>query len=209
MASGGWINKHIVRDLPEGHRQAYDRFRHSSVLVANVALTNWRFLQRLGTAACMWTGGFGFAANIRRPMVVGGRSQPLNPDEPVMMTFYVPLFYPGRTAAEQGVLGRTELLTTSFADYERQIREQMLRLFGDHGFDPGRDIAGVILNRWGHAYTNPEPGFMFGIGGAPAPPDVIRLPFGSVAIGHSELRGHQNWTGAAGEGRRAVEALLG
>ena len=29
-----------------------------------------------------------------------------------------------------------------------------------------------------------------------------------IAIGHSELRGHQYWSGAAGEGRRAVESLL-
>jgi len=36
---------------------------------------------------------------------------------------------------------------------------------------------------------------------------VIRKPFGYIAIGHSELGGHQNWTSAAAEGRRAVEAL--
>ena len=41
-----------------------------------------------------------------------------------------------------------------------------------------------------------------------APPDVIREPFGRIAIGHSERRGHQYWSGAAGEGRRAVEALV-
>ena len=120
MASGGWVNRRVLRDLPDGHRRAYEGFNHSSVLVANVALTN----------------------------------------------------------------------------------------LGDAGFDPANDIAGIILNRWGHAYVNPGPGFMFGRNGAPAPPDVIREPFGRIAIGHSELRGHQNWTGAAGEGRRAVEALL-
>jgi hypothetical protein len=49
---------------------------------------------------------------------------------------------------------------------------------------------------------------MFGTKGTPAPSDVIRQPFGRIAIGHSELRGHQYWTGAAGEGRLAVEALL-
>ena len=49
---------------------------------------------------------------------------------------------------------------------------------------------------------------MFGADGNIAPPDVIREPYGRIAIGHSELRGHQYWSGAAGEGRRAVEALL-
>jgi hypothetical protein len=39
------------------------------------------------------------------------------------MTFYAPVFKPGLPAKEQGVAGRVELLGTSFADYERQIRE--------------------------------------------------------------------------------------
>jgi hypothetical protein len=30
------------------------------------------------------------------------------------------------------------------------------------GFDPARDIAGITINRWGHAYVVPEPGFNFG-----------------------------------------------
>jgi len=208
MASGGWVNRHVIRDLPAGHRSAYESFSHSAVLVANVALTNWRFLERLGIAAAIWSGGFGFSCNIRRPMMVGGKSQPLHPDQPIVMTFYAPIFKPGLALRDQGVVGRAELLGTSFAEYERQIREQMATMFADGGFNPATDIAGIILNRWGHAYVNPGPGFMFGTAGAPAPSDVIREPVGRIAIGHSELRGHQNWTGAAGEGRRAVEALL-
>ncbi len=208
MASGGWVNRHVIRDLPDAYHQAYDAFMHSPVLVANVALTNWRFLERLGVAAAIWSGGFGFTCNIRRPMVVGGQSQPLHPDQPTVLTFYAPLFKPGLPAKQQGVAARAELLETSFTDYERQIREQMTEVFSSGGFDPARDIAGIILNRWGHAYVNPGPGFRFGTNGNPAPPDVIREPIGRIAIGHSELRGHQYWTGAAGEGRRAVETLL-
>ena len=208
MASGGWVNRHVMQELPIGHRDAYESFSHSAVLVANVALTNWRFLERLGVAAAIWSGGFGFSCNIRRPMIVGGRSQPLHPDEPIVMTFYAPIFKPGLPLKDQGVMGRAELLGTSFAEYERQIREQMATILADGGFDPATDIAGIILNRWGHAYVNPGPGFMFGTAGAPAPPDVIREPIGRIAIGHSELRGHQSWSGAAGEGRRAVEVLL-
>ena len=35
-------------------------------------------------------------------------------------------------------------------------------LFGSAGFDARRDIAGIVLNRWGHAYIAPQPGFYFG-----------------------------------------------
>ena len=208
MASGGWINRHVIKDLPAGHHRAFESLSHAPILVANVALTNWRFLERLGLSAAIWSGGFGFSCNIRRPMIVGGHAQPLHPDEPIVMTFYVPFYQPGLSAKDQGVAGRAALLGTAFMDYERQIREQMTTMFASGGFNPATDIAGIILNRWGHAYVTPGPGFMFGTGGAPAPPDVIREPIGRIAIGHSELRGHQNWTGAAGEGRRAVETLL-
>jgi len=208
MASAGNVNRHIIRDLPETYHRAYEAFMHSPVLVANVALTNWRFLERLGVAAAIWSEGFGFTCNIRRPMVVGGQSQPLHPDQPTVLTFYAPLFKPGLPAKQQGIAARAELLGTPFTDYERQIREQMTEMFSAGGFDPVRDIAGIILNRWGHAYVNPGPGFRFGTNGNPAPPDVIREPIGRIAIGHSELRGHQYWSGAAGEGRRAVETLL-
>jgi spermidine dehydrogenase len=208
MGSGGWVNRHVLKDLPTGHRSAYEELGHAPVLVANVALTNWRFLERLGVAGAMWEGGFGFSANISRPMIVGGDAPPLHPDRPTVMTFYAPIIKPGLPRREQGIAARAELLSKSFADYEREIREQMVAMFGSSGFDPTNDIAGIVLNRWGHAFASPGPGFMFGRGGAPAPADVLREPIGRIAIGHSEQRGHQYWTGAAGEGRRAVETLL-
>ena len=208
MASGGWVNRRILRDLPAKYHEAYNKINHSPVLVANVALTNWRFLERLGISAAFWTEGIGFTCNIRRPMIVGGKSQPLDPDKPIVMTFYIPIIKPGLSAREQGAICRAELLSTSFLSYERQIREQMTSMFSAGGFDPTRDIAGIILNRWGHAYVNPGLNFMHTIDGSETPSDILRQSYGRIAIGHSELRGHQYWNGAAGEGRRAAESLL-
>lgn len=207
MATGGWVNRHIVRDLPDGHRRAYESVAHSPVLVANVALTNWRFLVNLGISAAFWSEGIGFTCNIRRPMIIDGKSQPLHPDEPIVLTFYVPIYKPGLPWREQGVVGRAEMLGTSFTDYERQIREQMTEMFSAGGFDPVQDIAGIVLNRWGHAYANPAPGFLFDGEQGPAPSETLREPIGRIMIAHSELRGHQYWTGAANEARRAVESI--
>lgn len=208
LASGGWMNRYIAADLPDGHRAAYEHFRHGPILVANVALRNWRFLDRLGIAGCFYEGDLGFSCNIRRPMYAGDYRPVHAPDHPTMLTFYITFEAPGPSAVDQGMAGRTEMLSTSFTEYERRLRAQMVELFAEGGFDPAEDIAGLVLNRWGHAYVAPGPGFFFGRDGAPAPPDVIREPFGRIAIGHSELRGHQNWTGASAEGRRAVETVL-
>jgi spermidine dehydrogenase len=82
----------------------------------------------------------------------------------------------------------------------------MVRLFAGAGFDPDRDVAGLILNRWGHAYSVPFPGFYGGAAGH-APRDVIRQSYGRIAFGHSELDGLQHWGPAADEGRRAFTQL--
>ena len=209
MASGGWVNRHIVKDLPDEHRTAYESFGHSPILVANVALRNWNFMERMGVAAAMWQSDFGFACNIRRPMVIPGqRQEPCDPNQPIVLTFYIPFHTPGVGLHAQGIVGRGRLLSTSFAELEARIRGRMAEMFSDYGFDARRDIAGLILNRWGHAYANPGPGFQFGQNGNAGVAEVIRRPFGRIAIGHSELRGHQYWFGAAAEGRAAVEALL-
>jgi spermidine dehydrogenase len=209
MATGGWINRYVVRDLPPAHRAAYERFVHAPFLVANIALTNWRFLYRLGITAALWQrdeAGFGYTCNIRNPMQVGDYQPPLDPDQPTILSFYTPFFYPGQPLREQAVRGRATLLTTSYAEYERRIRAQMLTLFATAGFDPRRDVAGLILNRWGHALSVPFPGFFGGASGA-APRDVIRRAHGRIAFGHSELVGWQHWGPAADEGRRAMGQL--
>ena len=176
MASGGWVNRYVVADLPTEHRAAYETFQHAPILVANVGLRNWRFLERLGIAACMYEGDLGCSCNIRRPMYAGDHRPVFGPDHPAIMTFYITFEEPGLSATEQGIVGRTELLSTPFMEYERRLREQMFTLFGDAGFDPAEDIQGLVLNRWGHAYLAPGPGFFFGQNGISAPPDVIREP---------------------------------
>jgi spermidine dehydrogenase len=207
MASGGWINRHVVGDLPAEYHDAYDDFIHAPILVVNVALRSWKFLYDLGITGCRWEGGFGFSCNIRRPMLVGECRQPLDPGRPIVLTFYVPFCYPGLPAREQGERGRKELLQTSYAEYERRIIAQMVRLFGRAGFDAERDVAGIVLNRWGHAYVVPQPGFFFGRDGRPAPRDVVRRRFGRIAIGHSELQGLQSRMSGFLEAQRAVAQL--
>ena len=213
MATGGWMNRHVVRDLPEDIAQAYATFVHAPFLVANVALTNWRFLYRLGITAAIWNrddGVFGYTCNIRNPMQVGKYRPPLDPDLPTVLSFYTPFYYPGLPIQAQVAKGRTELLLTSYSEYEKDIRAQMLALFASSGFSPDRDVAGVILNRWGHAYSVPIPGFFGGKSGS-APRDLVRRGYGRIAFGHSELDGLQHYGPAADEGRRAftqISALL-
>lgn len=208
MAGAGWINKRVVRDLPAEHLAAYNTFIYAPTLVINVALTNWRFMHKLGITACRYFEGLGFSCNIRKPMLAGDYQPPLNPDQPTVLTFYMSLYHKGLPAREQGIRGRSELFGTSYAEYERRIREQMSHLFGMAGFDARRDIAGIVLNRWGHAYGVAQPGFFHPHDGSVAPADIIRKQHGRISFGHAELQGLQLFDGAHLEGTRAAKQAL-
>jgi spermidine dehydrogenase len=208
MASGGWVNKHILADMPADLRAAYDQFAYAPALIVNVALRQWRFLYDLDVTACRWfdaADGFGFCCNLRQNMTVNGRAPALHPDRPAVLTFYMGLPVPGLPAAEQGITARTRLLGTPYWDLEVQVRKQMVRMFGQYGFAPEHDIAAIVLNRWGHARLIEPPGFHYGTNGKPSPLERVREGYGQIAIGHSELNGAQHWGSALEYGKKAGE----
>ena len=209
MAGGSWTTKHIVADLPDTHRAAYAQFYRSPCLMANIAVRHWRFLHKLGMSGCRWFGaGLGNYLSVRKQATVGGISPTFGPDSPTVLTIKVLFSRPGLPIGEQGSRGRAELLSTSFARYERAFREQLGDMFACGGFDPRRDIAGIILNRWGHAYVNPQPGFFFGTDGRPAARDVLRNgPHGRIAFANTDLAGAMDHRNSIREADRAVSQL--
>ena len=142
------------------------------------------------------------------PAELGRSSAASDPDRPAMITFYVPVTKPGLPVEQQGPAARAEVLATAYRDYEYRVRLQLTEMLSAQGFDARRDIAGIVLNRWGHAYVDPYPGFFFGKAGQSAPAEVVRQPLGRISFAHSELRGHQYWDGGVEEGRRAMEQAL-
>jgi len=208
MASGGWINKHTLVDMPRDLRAAYEQFSYAPALIVNVALRQWRFLYDMGITACRWfdvDDGIGYCCNIRQNMVTAGHSPVLHPDRPAVLSFYMGLPIPGLPAAVQGATSRARFLATPYMDFELRIRRQMLALFAGHGFKPERDIVAIVLNRWGHARLIEPPGFHYGVEGRPSPLERVREGYGRVAIGHSELNGAQHWGSALEYGKRAGE----
>jgi spermidine dehydrogenase len=209
MAGGSWTSKHIVRDLPASHREAYAQFYRSPCLMANIAVRNWRFLYKMGMSGCRWFEGLGNYTSVRKMATVGGESPSIGPDSPTVLTIKVLFAQPGLPIAEQGSRGRAQMLGTSFAQYERAFREQLGDMFAPGGFDPRRDIAGIILNRWGHAYVNPQPGFFFGVNGNPAPRDILRdRTHGRIAFANTDLAGAMDHRNSIREADRAVKQLL-
>ena len=209
MAGGSWTTKHIVQDLPQEHRAAYAKFYRSPCMMANVAVRNWRFLYKMGISGCRWFEGVGNYMDVCRQALVGNNDAQINPDSPVVLAVKVLYSYPGMSTEDQGHRGRGEMLAISFRDYERLIREQLTAMFGGAGFDAKRDIAGIVLNRWGHAYLSPQPGFFFGKDGNPAPRETLRsAPFGRMAFANTDLAGAMDHRYSILEAQRAVNQLL-
>jgi spermidine dehydrogenase len=205
MASPQFINKHIIADLDSAHREAANHFYYAPHFSLNVAVRNWRFLHKLGISGARWFGGFGEWTEVRNPMACGSDLKTFGPDSPVFLTLYVPFMSPGLPVGEQCEKGRYELISTPYRDIERKMREQFAEMFSGSGFDPKRDIAGAILNRWGHAFIVGPPGFYFGRNGKPAPREVFRnQPFGRISFGHSDVNGDPSCPGAIEEGGRAA-----
>jgi spermidine dehydrogenase len=165
-------------------------------------------MDALGITVARWFEGLGWFTNIMRNMSLGDPARRLTPDSPTVLTLYIPFLNPGYEAAVQGQLGRAQLLGKSYADFELEIREQLTTMLGDHGFDARRDIAAIVLNRWGHAFLAPGPGMFFGTETYASPLDTVRQPFGRIFFAHSELQGNMNMAHAMLEGRRGAHEAL-
>ncbi len=202
-------NRHICRDVAPEVREAMNAFHHAPMLTVNVAVRNWKFMEKLGIASARWFEGFGWWVSLRRNLEIPGQvTQPLDPSKPTVLTMYNPFPLPGVPFPQQCTAARMQLFGMSYAQIEAAVREQFTKMFGDYGFDAQRDIAGIISNRWGHAYVVDPPGFFFGKDGKPAPKDVLARRFGRLSFGHSELSGAQMWETAAEEGERAGKQAL-
>ena len=209
LANGNWTINSIVRDLPAEYRHAYAQFFRAPCVMANVAVRNWRFPAKMGISQCQWFGGIGNYLAVRRVATFGGGGPALSAESPTVLTLKILFANPGKPLPEQINTGRYQMMTTPFSAYEKQLREQFASMFGGHGFDGRRDIAGIILNRWGHAYLTPQPGFFFGKDGKPAPAELMRRhPFGRIAFANSDLSGIMDHRASITEAHRAVQQVL-
>ena len=91
-----------------------------------------------------------------------------------MIPFYVPFNNTGYPVAAQRAIGHAELLCNSYADYKKQIVEEMTHMFADYGFNAHQDITSIVLNRWIHAHISPQQGFYFSESGNDVPIEIVK-----------------------------------
>lgn len=156
-----------------------------------------------------WFEGIGNYFALRKMATFGPVPSSVSPHSPVVPTPKILFWSPGLPIGEQVTRGRGELLATSFHEYERRIRERFSTMVSGCGFDGDKNLAGIILNRWGHAYLSPQPGFFFGTDAHRAPDELLRnMPFGRIAFANSDLAGIMDHRASILEARRAAGQAL-
>ncbi|MGI9219450.1 MAG: NAD(P)-binding protein [Woeseiaceae bacterium] len=207
------IIPHLCPELPEAQREALSTMVKSPIIYANVAIRNWQAWKNLGVGALLNAGSYFVTSLLDYPVDFGEYKYPRNPDEPavVHLTRFPHLSNAGLTPSEQKVAGRHEIFATPYETIERHIRQQLAGSLGAGGFDPARDIEGITVNRWAHAYINrANPLFdeIYEDRFDERYPFVRgRKPFGRVAIANSDAGSGSLINIAIDQAHRAVSEL--
>jgi spermidine dehydrogenase len=200
---------YIAPELPETQKEALASAQKVPLLYNNVLVRNWSAFENLGASAIYSPGMYHTSANLDIPVSIGGYECTKTPDEPIVVHMMKAACKPGHPAREQHVLGRMQLYTTTFETYERNIREQLLRMLGPGGFDPARDILGITVNRWPHGYAYEYNSLFdtFWLEGGETPCQVARKPFGRLAIANADAGAYAYTDCAIDQAYRAVQEL--
>jgi len=200
---------YLCPELPEKQKEALSYLVKMPLVYTHVALRNWISFAKLNIHHIVAPGGYHTYTALDFPVSLGQYRFPGNPEEPAVLFMLRTPCKPGLPQREQNRAGRAELLQTSFAKFERNIRDQLGRMLGGAGFDPAKDIEGITVNRWAHGYAfAPNPLFDPDWKEEEKPWVIGRKPFGKIAIANSDAGASAYTDVAIDQAWRAVGELL-
>jgi spermidine dehydrogenase len=201
---------HLCPELPAAQQDALRYGVKVPLIYTNVALRSWSSFKKLGIRSIEAPGGFHNAASLDDPIRLGTFASARAPEEPIVLHLLRTPCSPGKglSSREQHRVGRLELLSMPFETFEQRTRDQLGRMLGAGGFDPGRDIAGITVNRWAHGYayeysTMWDPDWPE----AKKPCVLARKPFGRITIANSDAGAYAYTDSAIDQAWRAVNEL--
>ncbi len=200
---------YICPELPEAQKEALSYLVKSPLVYTHVAIRNWTSFANLGIHQIVAPGGYHTYTALDFPVSLGQYKFPSQPEEPAVLFMLRTPCKPGLPVRDQNRAGRTELLQTPYSKFERNIREQLGRMLGGGGFDPARDIEGIIVNRWAHGYAFTPFGLDVPDWKESQQPWVLgRQPFGRIAIANSDAGASAYTDVAIDQAYRAVNEIL-
>jgi spermidine dehydrogenase len=209
LACWNMMIPYLCPELPPAQQAALHSLVKAPLVYTSVAVRNWRAFQKLGIYSVYAPGSYHTSIRLNAKVEIGSYRSPANPDEPMLVHMVRTPCKPGLSEYEQNKAGRAELLATSFATFERNIREQLLRTLGPGGFDPVHDIQAITVNRWPHGYA-PEYNSLYDpdLPEARRPHVIGRERFGRITIANSDAGAAAYTDSAIDQASRAVNELL-
>lgn len=199
----------LCPELPEKQKEALHQLVKSPLVYTHVAIRNWTTFQKLGIQQIIAPGSYHTYAALDFPVSLGEYQFPSKPEDPMVLFMLRTPCSPGLPQRDQNRAGRAELMETPFSTFERNIRDQLVRMLSPAGFDPARDIEGITVNRWAHGYAySPNPLFDPHWRKGEEPWVVGRQPFGRITIANSDAGASAYTNVAIDEAHRAVEEVL-
>jgi spermidine dehydrogenase len=211
LACWNMMIPYLCPELPAAQKDALHQLVKAPLVYTSVALRNWQAFDRLKVNHVYAPGGYHSSFSLNQKVDIGRYRSPRSPSQPILVRMTRTPCKPnaGLSEHQQNKVGRVDLLATSFATFERNIREQLARTLGAGGFDPARDIEAITVNRWPHGYA-PEYNPLFD----PDVPEsqranvVGRARFGRIAIANSDSGGAAYTDSAILQAQRAVSELV-
>ena len=145
---------YIASETGAEQRKALHENVRAPLVYVNVAVRNWRPWHKLGVAYIDNPGGT-FSASLDFPVSLDGYRFTAEPSKPACLHLMSTPAAPnqGLNMREQYRAGRARLYSTSFADFEHEIRDELGRMLAATDFNFDRDVAAITVNRWPHGYA--------------------------------------------------------
>jgi spermidine dehydrogenase len=209
LACWNMVIPYLCPELPEKQKEALKFGTKVPLVYSVVAVRDWKPFQKLGVRQVSAPGMYHTGVSLDQPINIGDYKCPKSPDDPILLRMTRTPCMPGLSERDQHKVGRAELLSATFESFERNIRDQLVRILGSAGFDPARDIEAITVNRWPHGYAyeyNPlwDPHWPAG----QRPCDIARVRFGRITIANSDAAAAAYTDQAIDQGYRAVNELL-
>ena len=219
MACWHRVTARILDDLPRDQIKALDYSRKVPLIYCRVGLRDWQAFADAKISSVSPRGNSLFwdstslSAGVRFGASYG--PTPNTPDRPATLSLTVTPDDPAElTQLASYERGRQEMLAMSFQDYEDAIVDVIDRTVNASGgdFEPERDIASIMLNRWNYGYAYElcstfDPSLFGPV--ADQPHVRARQPLGNVAIANSDSGAFAYTHSAINEAYRAVQDLPG
>jgi spermidine dehydrogenase len=208
LACWNMMIPYLCPELPEKQKEALHYLVKVPLVYTNVGIRNWTSFQKLRVDSISSPGCYHSSVRLNAAVNIGDYASPKTPEQPILLHLERAPCKPGLPVRDQHRAGRLELQTTSFETFERNTRDQLARTLSAGGFDPGRDIEAITVNRWPHGYGyeyNPlfDPDWPEW-----ERPNVIgRKPLGRITIANSDSGATAYTDVAINQAFRAVKEL--